>query len=176
MQRNNRTFLVFGVLLILAGILLLLARNNPDWQAWINEVWAWPLGFVALGGFFLLMGLILGEPGMCIPAAIIAGLGGILYYQNQTGDWASWTYLWTLIPGFVGVGIILASLFEGRPGGIMSGLDLVLISGVLYLVFASIFGGVTLLGSYGPAALLIILGIYVLIRGAMTARKKRISG
>jgi hypothetical protein len=176
MQRSNRTFLVFGVLLILAGVLLLLARNNPDWQAWINEVWAWPLGFVAIGGIFLLMGLILGEPGMCIPAAILAGLGGIFYYQYQTGDWASWTYMWALIPGFVGVGIILAALLEGRLRSVWSGLDLILISGVLYLIFASFFGGITLLGSYGPAILMISLGIYVLIRGAMAARKKQISG
>lgn len=172
MQRSNRTFLVFGVLLILAGVWLLVARNNPDWQAWINEVWAWPLGFVALGAVLLLLGLILGEPGMAIPASILAGLGGIFYYQYQTGDWASWTYMWTLIPGFVGVGIFLASILEGKLSHMLPGLDLILISGVLYLVFATIFGGITLLGPYGPAVLLIALGVYVLIRGALSAKKK----
>jgi hypothetical protein len=176
MERGNRTYLVFGILLILAGVCFLLVRNNPDWQAWVQKVWAWPLGFVALGAAFLLLGLILGEPGLCIPAVITAGLGGILYYQYQTGDWGSWIYMWTLIPGFVGVGIVLASLFEGKWRSVWTGLDLVLISGVLYMVFASLFGGIKLLGAYGPAILLISLGVYVLIRGALSARNKRISG
>jgi hypothetical protein len=174
MQRSNRTFLVFGVLLILAGIWLFLARNNPDLQTWANEVMAWPLNIVALGGLLFLLGLILGAPGMSIPAAIVAGIGGILYYQNQTGDWKSWAYMWALIPGFVGVGIILTALLEVRLGPVWSGLDLILISGVLYLIFASFFDGITLLGSYGPAILMITLGIYVLIRGTLVARKKQV--
>jgi hypothetical protein len=94
----------------------------------------------------------------------------------QTGDWTSWIYLWALIPGFVGVGIILAALLDRNWKSMLAGFDLLLISGVLYMVFASIFGGPALLGPYGPSALLILLGIYVLIRGAISSRKRRISG
>jgi hypothetical protein len=175
MKRGNRASLVFGVLLILAGVGFFLIRSNPHLQRQLEEIWAWPLWFVVLGGFLLLLGLIVGEPGMCIPAVIITGLGGIFYYQVQTGDWLSWTYMWALIPGFVGVGIILASLFEGRWSYIWKGLDLVLISAVLYLIFASLFGGLAFLGPYGPAILLILLGVYVLIRGAVSSRKRQIS-
>jgi hypothetical protein len=175
MKRGNRASLVFGVLLILAGVGFFLIRSNPQLQRQIEEIWAWPMIFFVLGGFLLLLGLILGEPGMCIPAVIITGLGGIFYYQVQTGDWLSWTYMWALIPGFVGIGIILASLFEGRWSYIWKGLDLVLISAVLYLIFASLFGGLAFLGPYGPAILLILLGVYVLIRGAVSSRKRQIS-
>ena len=137
MRRGNRASLVFGILLILAGIAFFILRSNPECQDWFNEIWAWPLTIVVLGGFLFLLGLILWEPGMCIPAVIVAGIGGILYYQVLYDDWTSWIYLWTLIPGFVGLGIILASIMELNWRHICRGLDLLLISGVLYLIFAA---------------------------------------
>jgi uncharacterized integral membrane protein len=173
MRRGNRTSLVFGILLIFAGILFILIRSNPVWQDWFVEVWDWPLTIVALGGFLFLLGLILWEPGMAIPAVIVSGIGLIIYYQVQTDDWTSWIYLWTLTPGFTGIGIILASIMEMNWRHIWRGLDLVLISGLLYVLFASLFGGMTLLGPYGPAILMISLGIYVLIRGAVSMRRKK---
>jgi hypothetical protein len=39
------------------------------------------------------------------------------------------------------------------------------VSAVLVLVFSSVFGKWTILGQYGPAILLILLGIWVLGRG-----------
>jgi hypothetical protein len=176
MGKGNRTALVFGILLISAGILAFLLRFNPQLQDWFMEVWAWPLTFVVLGVLLLLLGLIVWEPGMCVPAVIMAGLGGIFYYQTQTGDWTSWAYMWALIPGFVGIGIILSALLERKWHSMKAGFDLVFISAVLYLVLASIFGGLTLLGPYGPAVLLILLGVYVLIRGAISSRNKHITG
>jgi peptidoglycan/LPS O-acetylase OafA/YrhL len=113
---------------------------------------------------------------MCVPAVILAGLGGLFYYQMQTGDWTSWSYMWALIPGFVGIGIILSALLERKWHSMKAGFDLVFISAVLYLVLASIFGGLTLLGPYGPAVLLILLGVYILIRGAISSRNKHITG
>jgi hypothetical protein len=175
MRRGNRASLVFGIFLILAGIAFFILRSNPEYQDWINEIWAWPLTMVALGGLLFLLGLILWEPGMCIPAVIVAGIGGILYYQVLYDDWMSWIYLWTLIPGFVGIGIILASIMELNWRHIFRGLDMLLISGVLYLIFAALFGGMVLLGPYGPAILMIFLGIYILIRGAFSKRSKHTS-
>jgi hypothetical protein len=48
---------------------------------------------------------------MAVAACIIGGIGGILYWQSYTGDWASWAYVWTLIPGFSGIGIIFDRQF-----------------------------------------------------------------
>ena len=42
--------------------------------------------------------LLTGQPGMLVPACIVGGIGGMLYWQNLTGDWASWSYSWSLIP------------------------------------------------------------------------------
>ena len=175
MRRRNRTALVFGVLLILAGVGYFLFLGNPQLQRQIEAIWEWPLLFVVFGIFLFILGLILWEPGLCIPAVFFCGLGGILYYQIQSGDWLSWTYMWSLFPGFVGIGIILASLFEGRWRQILAGLDLLLISAVLYMIFSSLFGGVKFFGPYGPAILMIFLGIYILIRGAASSRRRKIT-
>ncbi len=61
-----------------------------------------------------LLGLLFWVPGMIVPAAIVAGVGGLLYWQNATGNWASWAYSWALIPGFSRVGTLLSSLLERR--------------------------------------------------------------
>jgi hypothetical protein len=54
----------------------------------------WPLNIVAVGGLILFIGLVTGSPGMAVPAAIVAGIGGILYYQNRFEDYTSWSYMW----------------------------------------------------------------------------------
>ena len=59
---------------------------------------------------------------MFIPASIITGIGSVLYYQNATGDWASWSYLWTLIPGFVAFGLLLFGLLTRKRGAYIAGL------------------------------------------------------
>ena len=119
-----------------------------------------------IGGGIFILGLVLGQPGMSVPAAIVAGLGGIFYYQDVTNNYQSWSYMWALIPGFVGVGTILAGILgENTASNVKHGLNLMVISAVLFLVFSSFLGGWTLLGNFGPAILLILLGVWVLGNG-----------
>jgi hypothetical protein len=74
--------------------------------------------------------------------------------------------MWTLIPGFVGVGTVLAGLLgDNTAHNLRRGLNMMVVSVVLFLIFASFFGGLQLLGNYGPAILLILLGLWVLGRG-----------
>src|SRR6185369_16290546 len=114
----------------------------------------------------LIFGLIVGAPGLAVPAAILAGLGGIFYYQQTYHDASSWSYMWTLIIGFIGVGVILQGLLgEDTAHNIRRGLNLMVVSAVLFLIFSSFLGGWQILGNYGPAILLILLGIWVLGRG-----------
>ena len=165
-MRQNRTNLFLGILLILIGGWLVVTRQVPALQNWIDAQFTWPMWTIGAGLLVLFIGLITGAPGMAIPASIIAGIGGILYYQNQTGDYSSWSYMWALIPGFVGVGTILAGLLgEQTRRNLSHGLNLIVISTVLFLVFATFFGGLSILGDYGAAIVLILLGLYVLIRG-----------
>jgi hypothetical protein len=165
-MRQNRTNLVLGILLVLIGGWLLLTRQVPAVQDWLDNNFTWPMWTIGAGLVIFLIGLLTGAPGMSVPASIVAGIGGILYYQNQTGDYGSWSYMWALIPGFVGVGTILAGLLgENTRSNISHGVNLVVISTVLFLVFATFLGGLSILGDYGAAIILILLGVYILIRG-----------
>jgi hypothetical protein len=178
MNSRARTFLVLGLLLILGGAWKIALVNNPQLQRWWESLVSWPLIVVAVGLGLLLLGLLLNVPDMAIPACIVAGIGLILYYQNESGNWASWAYMWALIPGFAGLGTVLAGILGG--GGwrrVREGLDTMLISLIMYAVFAALFvpmfGGPSVLGPYGPAVLFVAAGLYVIIRGVLAARKKK---
>lgn len=165
-MRQNRTNLFLGVLLILIGGWLVVTRQVPALQEWIDTNFTWPMWTIGAGLLVLLIGLITGAPGMAVPASIIAGIGGILYYQNTTNNFGSWSYMWALIPGFVGIGTILAGLLgENTRANLARGVNLLVTSAVLFLVFATFFGGLNILGEYGAAIILILLGLYVLVRG-----------
>lgn len=172
MSRQNRTQLVLGILLVAVGVVYLLAQQIPALRALTQIQFQWPFYVVGAGLLILVIGLLTGTPSMAIPASIVAGVGGILYYQNQTGDWMSWSFLWTLIPGFVAVGILITALLgEDTRNNLAHGLNLLVISVVLFLIFAAIFQRLSFLGPYGPAGLLILLGLYVIGRGLMRGRR-----
>lgn len=165
-MRQNRTNLFLGLLLVLIGAWLVVSRQVPAIQDWLDNNFTWPMWVIGSGALVLLIGLITGNPGMAVPASIIAGVGGILFYQNATGDYASWRYMWTLFPGFVGVGVILAGLLgENTRRNLAHGMNLIVISAMLFLIFAGLFGALSILGDYGPAIILIVLGVYILLRG-----------
>jgi peptidoglycan/LPS O-acetylase OafA/YrhL len=152
---------------------LLLTRQVPSLQQWMDENFIWPVWMIGAGILIFILGLLLNAPGMAVPASIVTGLGGIFYYQVMNDDYSSWSYLWTLIPGFIGIGTILMGLLgENTRRNISSGLNLLVISAVLFLVFATFFGELAILGEYGLAILLILLGVYVLVRGFIRSRKR----
>lgn len=171
-MRQNRTNLALGLILLFLGGWLLVTQQVPALREFAENMTAatWT---VAAGVLVLILGLLSGAPGMAVPASIIAGIGGILYYQEQTNNFASWSYMWTLIPGFVGVGSILAGLLgENTRRSIAHGLRLIVTSAVLFLIFATFFGGLSLLGDYGLPILLILLGLYLLARGFMRGGRR----
>ena len=171
MNRRDRSQLGLGVLLILLGAWFFAVRQVPALHAWTELEFEWPFYVIGAGAVILLVGLFTGAPAMSIPACIVAGIGGILYYQNRSGDWESWSFLWALIPGFVGVGSILTGLFgEDTRHNLGHGVNLLVISAILFLVFAAIMQRLSFLGPYGPAILLILLGMYVIGRGLLRSR------
>ena len=164
MDRTRRSSLALGIILLLAGAWFLAVQLVPGLGNWINISLSWPLIVIGVGAFLLLFGLLIGEPDMAVPACIIAGIGALLYWQNATNRWESWAYVWTLIPGFVGVGVLLSGLIAGRFGrAVREGGGLILISLILFAIFASFLGGGTFLGAYWPV-LLILLGLWLLAR------------
>ncbi len=174
MNKQGRSQLALGVLLILLGGWFLLDRTVPAFHDFFSRYTEWPVNLLLIGGVIFVLGLVLGSPGMSVPAAIVAGIGGIFYYQQASGDYGSWSYMWTLIPGFVGVGSVLAGLLgDNTSHNLKRGMNMIVFSAVLFLVFSAFFGGWTILGSYGPAILLILLGLYVLGSGLYRSYRKQ---
>ena len=170
MERKNRVRLVGGILLILFGGAMLSFRMVPELEAWSNQLIGWPMIIVGVGIAFFVLGLLTNAPGMSVPATVIGGIGGILLYQNNTGNWESWSYVWALIPGFVGLGILLSSVLEGRfRQEVGNALWLLFISAVLFVAFGAFLGGIRAFTNYWPVAL-ILLGVWILARSLITRK------
>jgi len=170
MDLRQRSGLAGGILLILVGLAFLAFQLVPGLRDSLKVDVTWPLIIVAAGVGLLLIGLMTGTPGMAIPALVVGGIGGILYWQNATGQWTSWSYAWALIPGFAGLGTILAAILgEGGWRAVSRGAETILVSLILFAVFGSLFGGWALFGPFWPV-LLIVLGLVTLIRAMARQR------
>jgi hypothetical protein len=172
MSRERRSDLVIGIFLLFIGGWFLAAQFNliPSLNELINIQYSWPMIIVGVGVLLFVLGLLSRNPGLSVPACIVGGIGGILYWTNSTGDWAAWAYLWSLIPGFVGVGIILATMLGGEDrSGYKDGLRLIFISAILFIVFYLLLSGQGNIVKYWPV-LVIVAGIWII---AQTIFRKR---
>ena len=175
MSHRKKSSLTSGLILILLGVVLLALQVFPGLGAWFNFAFTWPMIIIFVALALLVIGLLSGEPDMAIPACIVGGIGGILYFQTiGVLTWESWAYMWTLIPGFVGVGILIAGLVNWKRKQIGEGLESILTSAVLFSIFGSLFGDV--FGSvpfkfYLPFAL-IALGVFMFIRALLRPIKR----
>lgn len=165
-----------GIMLVLVGVALLAAQWVPGLDLWLDLARSWPLLVIGAGVFLAVLGLATLTPDLAIPTCVIAGIGGILYWQNLTGDWASWAYAWTLIPGFVGLGMVLSGLLRLAFGGparymIVGGFSEVVASTVLFAIFGAFIGRVPWLVQYWPVAL-IVLGVWTIIRPRRWRRRE----
>jgi hypothetical protein len=172
MDKRNRTQLVLGLILILVAGWLIATRINPGLARIIHlPVFEWPMWVVFAGAVLLVIGLLTGVPSMAIPACIVAGIGCILYYQNATGNWESWAYMWTLIPAFVGVGSLLAGILgEDIKSSVRHGLNSLIVSAVLFAIFGTFFHAWNTFGVYStyvPVALLFLGGIWLIMRAVL---------
>jgi hypothetical protein len=166
---NRRKSIISGIFLILLGLFFLVNEIAPKYF----QFWEWPFILIGLGGIFLVWAILSGTGGLAVPGSILAGLGGIFYYQNMTANWESWSYIWALIPSFVGIGIIISSIINKNfRESIESGLVLILISAILLFAFGSAFGLDPEITKYWPV-LLVGLGFISLIRALIQSGKKR---
>ncbi len=104
---HKRSSIIVGTILIVVGLLFLAVQLFPGLAFNLDIDRQWPLIIVSVGVLLILSALFC-SPSLAIPGSIVSGIGGILYVQNLTDTWESWAYVWTLIPGFVGIGMILA--------------------------------------------------------------------
>ncbi|MEN8172195.1 MAG: hypothetical protein ABFS03_04875 [Chloroflexota bacterium] len=158
MKRNNITG---GLILILIGAWFMAVQFVPGLSSWVEG--GWPLSIIGVGAIFLIAAIASNVPGLAIPAFIIGGIGSLLFYQNATGDWDSWSYAWTLIPGFVGLGLLFFSLMSKAKDTGKAGLILLFISASLFMFFGSFLGAPEEITRYWPL-ILIGFGTWSMVR------------
>ncbi len=166
----SRTRISFALVLIVLGAWLLANNVSREFQALSFGAQTWPYNVIGFGALLALVGLVTWSPGWFIPAAIIAGVGGILFYQNQSQDWASWAYVWTLIPGFVAIGLALLALVLWKRGPFIAALWNLFASLLLFGIFGFALGGLPWAGAAAAAAF-ILLGLMFLASPLLSRRK-----
>jgi hypothetical protein len=175
---RDRGALYVGVLLIALGILFMFTQVAgtllSPWGLRFGWSQMWPFTILFVGFAFWLPIVLWWDrrqqvAGLAIPATIITANGLLLLYQNLTGDWDSWAYMWALEPISVGLGLLFLYFLSVRQPGLLTAAAIVCGIGLFFFaIFASIFGGV--LRILGPAAL-ILIGILIMLN-AVNRRAK----
>ena len=167
-SRNNGS-LVGGILLVIFGLLALISeffRGFDFWNAF------WPFIIIGLGAMFF-VGMFAGGKsvsGLAIPASIITTVGLMLFYQNLTGHWESWSYGWTVILMAVGLGIFIMGTYGGNGEQRKSGLGVMRVGLILFILFGGFFEFIFSAGErFGLRQVvfpvgLILLGLYLIVK------------
>jgi hypothetical protein len=171
-NRSNAGALVGGAILIAFGLLALAGQvfRNVDWGS------LWPFTIIGFGALFFVLMFTGGKQAaaFAIPGSIVGGIGLILLFQNITQHWESMSYFWTLIILFVGVGIYIMGLYGGDLQQKQSGLRVMRVGFILFIIFGAFFE--LIFSSYSNILfplLLIALGAYlVLSRSGLFGKKK----
>ena len=168
MNKGQRSSLTIGVILVVLGAVFVAANLVPSFRALLDQAYTWPMIIEIVAAGLLILGLMIGVPDMAVPAVIVGGIGGILWWQNATGNWGSWAYMWALIPGFSGVGMLLAKVLGGNERyNTGSALSTIGTSLVLFVILGAFFGGFSWMGPYWPLVLVaagLLIGLRTLIR------------
>jgi hypothetical protein len=181
MERRATGSLVLGLLLVLVGIAYLVGQYvpRPFIQVDVGH-YGWPLFVMVPGLVLMVVGATnRGASGLCIPGAIIIVTGLVLAIQNTFDLYATWAYAWALVaPGGVGIGLWVQGLVTGNPGLRAAGIRAMGTGLAIFLVGAAFFEGVIHISGreFGPVgqlilpALLIVVGLWLLIRRGLPAR------
>jgi hypothetical protein len=177
-QRNVGS-LVGGGLLIIFGLLALVGQLFRGFNFWNTF---WPFFIIGFGLLFF-VGMFAGGrsvSGLAIPGTIVTTIGLMLFYQNLTGHWESWSYGWTVILMAVGLGIFITGAWGQNPSQRAAGLRVLRIGLVMFVIFGAFFELIFTSGMpFGlrsiifPAAL-ILLGLYLILTrsGLLPGRSK----
>ncbi len=153
-----------ALLLIVLGAWFLAIELVPQIEDFAYGKMTWPLPIVGIGALLAVLGLVTWTPGLMVPASIVGGIGGLLYWQNFTGNWESWAYAWALIVVFVGIGIGLAAIMERSRSGLIGAGWTIFVGLIQFVIFGAFLGGDTVIRRYWPVAL-IVLGLLLLVQG-----------
>ena len=164
-QRNSGS-LIGGSLLIIFGVLALLGKLFQNYDFWGTF---WPFFVIGVGLLFF-VGMFAGGrsvSGLAIPGTIITTIGLMLFYQNITNHWESWSYGWTVILMSVGLGIYIMGFWGQNETQRAAGLRVLRIGLIMFIIFGAFFELIFTSGMpFGLRAIifpvgLILLGLYL---------------
>lgn len=143
----------------------------------------WPFFVLAPGAIFLNIAVNGGrsKAAFAIPGMVITGTGLLLFVQNLTGYWDSWSYAWTLYGVFLGMGLAMMGRLLGDPAFESLGRVFMLVGGIAFVVLGFLMEIVVGVGGLGGELwplLLIGLGLFLLarpftLRRALAPKKKK---
>lgn len=144
--RGNRDApILLGGLLVLAGAAAFAMQSAGVHIGDLVGEGGWPF-FVIVPGVLLLLAAFVASPprgiGFAIAGSIVTTVGLILLYQNATGAWESWAYVWALIPGAAGVAMVVYGTIASDSGLLAAGTRMATISALLFVVGLWFFGPV----------------------------------
>jgi hypothetical protein len=174
--RRSGSGIALGVVLVVVGLFYLIVQLfGIDLSSF-----GWPLFVIIPGLTLLIVGFVSLGTGAAIPGGILTMVGLVLAYQNSTGNWASWAYLWPLVaPGGVGLGLFLQGLRERNAGLIKQGRSLIFIGALIFMIGFVFFESILNLSGMGDVlvvraalpALFIVIGLMLLARSIRNSRR-----
>ncbi len=168
-QHDGRPVLALG--LIAVGVLVFFGQLT-GFGGMIGTLW--PL-FVVVPGLAFLYFAYTGDKnvaGLAVPGTVITGTGLILFYQNITGHWASWAYVWTLYPLFVGLALRFMSQRTGDEGT-QKASSLLMRIGAIGFIVGAVFFELMIFGHGGVFGNLALPVVLVAIGGFMLMSNKK---
>lgn len=176
MIKHKRASIAIALFLIFLGGWFLAIEISPVVKNFAYSRETWPFNILIAGGLLFLLALITWTPNLMLHASTVSGIGGMLYWQNANNAFETWSYSWALIPGFVGIGFLLAGIMHGfrRRGEILIGSSLIMISLILFGIFGSFLGGKHILLQYWPV-ILVLLGLIFLLQSLAANRHRQLN-
>jgi hypothetical protein len=179
---DRRGVVAVGTLLILLGLgaFALQAGGYDLFDAASGD--GWPIFVIVPGLVLLTAALVAPVPkgvGFAIAGSIVTTVGLVLFYQQATGHWESWSYAWALVgPGAAGLGMLAYGLVFRQGELVRSGLGLAGIAAVIFVIgfwfFETLYDSGRVpaeLDTWWPVAL-IGVGVAVLIGGMVESNRR----
>jgi len=175
-NRSNLGSLVAGAVLIGIGLISLAGqflRGSGFWGM------IWPFFVIGLGAVFFvgMFGAGKSAAGLAIPGTIVTVVGLMLFLQNLSGHWERWSYGWTVIIMAVGLGIYIMGWYGENPSQRQSGLGLIKLGAILFIIFGAFFEMIFNSFSFSryvfPAALILIGAYLIIVRSSLRPGQKK---
>lgn len=179
---DRRGIVAIGSLLILLGLAAFAVQVGGYDLVDAASGDGWPIFVIVPGLVLLTAAFVTPVPrgvGFAIAGSIVTTVGLVLYYQQATEHWESWSYAWALVgPGAAGVGMLAYGLVFRQPELVRGGLGLAAIAAVIFVIgfwfFETLYDSGRVpaeLETWWPIAL-IAIGVAVLIGGMVESSRR----